>query len=147
MRIGIISDTHGVLRQEVIELLRDCEAIIHTGDIGDEAILKELNLLAPVYAVKGNNDKEDWAKALPERLVVTLEDYKIFIIHDIKECNGSKEYDIVVSGHSHKLKVAEESKQLSINPGSCGKKRFNLPLTLVKLDLEKEKQMSIHYIA
>lgn len=146
MKIGIISDTHGVLKKEVTELLKDCEAILHAGDIGGKQILEELSLLAPVYAVKGNNDKEEWAEELPERLVVTLEGYKIFIIHDVKQCNGVKEYDIVVSGHSHKLKISQEGRQLFINPGACGKKRFQLPLSVVKVDLEDDKKVSIRYL-
>lgn len=146
MRVGIISDTHGVLREDVVCFLEDCEAIIHAGDIGEEWIIRELEKVAPVYAVRGNNDKGEWAKEFPQRLVVSLEENKIFIVHDIKECNGSREYDMVISGHSHKLKISQEGRQLHINPGSCGKKRFNLPLTLVKIDLENDKQIAIHYL-
>ncbi|MGL6174158.1 MAG: metallophosphoesterase family protein [Cellulosilyticaceae bacterium] len=146
MRVGIISDTHGVLNPQVVHWLGDCEAILHAGDVGAKEVLDELKKIAPVYVVKGNNDTAEWAKELPERLVVTLADYKIFIVHDSKECNGSKEYDIVVSGHSHKLKISQEGRQLYINPGACGKKRFNLPLTIVKMDLDENQQLSIHYL-
>lgn len=146
MRVGVISDTHGILNPQVAYLLEDCEAILHAGDVGSKEVLEELKKIAPVYAVRGNNDTAEWAKELPERLVITLGEYKIFIIHDSKECNGCKEYDVVVSGHSHKLKISQEGSRLYINPGACGKKRFNLPLTIVKIDLEEEQQLSIHYL-
>lgn len=146
MKIGILSDTHGILRERVVDILKCCEVIIHAGDIGNQEILETLREIAPVYVVKGNNDKGEWSKLLPERLSIMLKDTTLFIIHDLKQYDRSKEYDIVISGHSHKVHITHEGRQLFINPGGCGKRRFTLPLTCVTLDIEEDKKINIHYI-
>lgn len=128
-KIGIISDTHGLLRPEVIEVLKGCEAVLHGGDINSSRILEELNGIAPTYAVRGNNDKE-WAKDLPETLLIELFGIRFFMVHNKKYIPKSlKDIDIIVYGHSHKYEEKNEHGILRLNPGSCGPRRFTQPIT------------------
>ena len=137
MQIGIISDTHGMLREEVLEKLASCTAIFHAGDVGGSEILTQLNALAPTYVVKGNNDSEEMG--LAETLEISLENYKFYMIHDLKSLKTlPKGYDFVISGHSHQFDVHYKNKATWINPGSCGKSRFGLPLTIVILHLKEQ---------
>jgi putative phosphoesterase len=142
-RIGVISDTHGLLRAEAIEALSGSELILHAGDIGNAQILEELRaMVAPVIAVRGNNDKGVWAKAIHEREVVVIDSISIYMLHDVKELKSdvSKEdFQIVVSGHSHKPLVKERSGVLFLNPGSAGPRRFNLPISVATLTIERGK--------
>lgn len=132
LRIGLISDTHGLLRPEALEFLRGAEHIIHGGDIGDAAILEALRAIAPVTAVRGNNDQGEWAKGLRELERLDIGEVRICVVHDVKGF-AEKGCRIVVSGHSHKPKVEERGGVLYVNPGSAGPRRFSLPVAAGEL--------------
>jgi putative phosphoesterase len=139
--IGLISDTHGLLRQEALRALRGSELIVHAGDVGEPEILERLRELAPVVAVRGNVDAEDWARALPETAVAEAGPVHIYLLHDVKALDldpSAAGFHIVVSGHSHKFGRSERSGVLYINPGSAGPRRFQLPITVARLDLGKK---------
>ena len=133
-RIGIISDTHGLLRPEVAETLKDCEAILHGGDINSAKILDELGRIAPIYVVRGNNDKE-WAKDLQETLSIELCGIRFFMVHNKRYIPKNLEnIDVVVYGHSHKYEEKYINEMLLLNPGSCGPRRFTQPITFAVLE-------------
>ena len=138
-RIGLISDTHGLLREEALTALRGSQLIVHAGDVGDPDILPRLRQIAPVVAVRGNVDTESWARReLPETAVAQAGDISIYVLHDVHalDLNPAKSgFHIVVSGHSHKYLQTEKDGVLYINPGSAGPRRFTLPITLARLDL------------
>ena len=138
-KIGVISDTHGLLRPEVCEALSVCDMIIHGGDINKPEIIEELERIAPLYVVRGNNDKE-WAEHLPASLTFTIEDCKFFLIHNKKEVLGKPEalagIDVVVYGHSHKYAQDMIDGRLWLNPGSCGKRRFDQAITFAIMDVD-----------
>lgn len=137
-RIGLISDTHNLLRPEALDALRGVEHIVHAGDIGSEAILEGLSALAPVTAVRGNNDKGPWARALPETEVLTLGGIHAFVLHDLGELDLDPEaagFAVVISGHSHKPRVEQKGPVLFINPGSAGPRRFRLPVSVGYLEV------------
>jgi putative phosphoesterase len=139
--IGLISDTHGLLRGEALRALRGSELIVHAGDVGEPEILERLRELAPVVAVRGNVDAEDWARALPETAVAEAGPVQIYLLHDVKALDldpSAAGFHIVVSGHSHKFGRSERSGVLYINPGSAGPRRFQLPITVARLDLGKK---------
>jgi uncharacterized protein len=139
-RIGLISDTHGLLRKEALEALRGSELIIHAGDVGKPEILEELRKIAPVVVVRGNVDTEPWAKALPETAVAEVCSVMIYILHDVNALDlnpAAAGFHIVVSGHSHKPGKTERDGVLYINPGSAGPRRFHLPVTVARLNLER----------
>lgn len=134
--IGVISDTHGLLREEVREKLRGCDAILHGGDIHRERVIEELKEIAPVYAVRGNADKEEWAESLPEMLDTELFGIRIKMIHNRKELPGDIEnMDLMVFGHSHKYMDREENGIRFLNPGSCGPRRFHQPVTMALIEV------------
>ena len=138
MKVGVISDTHGLLREEVLEILRGCDYILHGGDINNQGVLDTLGQIAPVYVVRGNNDKE-WAEHLTHDLTVQLEDLKIFMVHNKKETqNLPIDADIVVFGHSHKYFEQVIDGKLWLNPGSCGKRRFGQEISLAVLTIDGE---------
>jgi putative phosphoesterase len=133
MRIGLISDTHGLLRPEALEALAGVAEIIHAGDIGTPEIIEGLRAVAPVHAVHGNNDNGSWADKLPLRLDLTRAGVRIHVLHDVNELAVREEegrFDVVVAGHSHKPRVVEEGRILLVNPGSAGPRRFSLPVTI-----------------
>jgi putative phosphoesterase len=135
-RIGLISDTHGLLRPEALAFLAGCEHIVHGGDIGNAAILEELSKLAPVSAVRGNNDQGPWAEQLPETLLVRFGDVALYALHDLKALAidpVAAGVRVVLSGHSHKPAVDERGGVLYVNPGSAGPRRFSLPIALGEL--------------
>ncbi len=137
-RIGLISDTHGLLRKEAVEALRGSELILHAGDVGKREILEELRKIAPVVAVRGNVDTEPWALALPETAVAEGGSAMIYVLHDVKALDlnpAASGFHIVVSGHSHKPGKTERDGVLYINPGSAGRRRFQLPVTVALLRL------------
>jgi uncharacterized protein len=138
-RIGLISDTHGLLREEALSALHGSELIVHAGDVGDPTILPRLRKIAPVVAVRGNVDTEAWARRdLPETAVAEAGDVSIYILHDVHALDldpAAAGFQIVVSGHSHKYLESEKSGVLYINPGSAGPRRFTLPITVARLDL------------
>jgi hypothetical protein len=134
--VGVISDTHGLVRPEAVAALGGVELILHAGDIGGPEVLEELGAVAPVVAVRGNNDKGAWAEGLPEREVFEVGGVSIYMLHDLKEIELSAEaagYRVVVSGHSHKPSVAERAGVLYLNPGSAGRRRFRLPVSVARL--------------
>lgn len=139
-QIGIISDTHGLLRPEAIDLLRGSDLIVHAGDIGNPGILSQLSAIAPVTAVKGNCDKGELEQTLPESQVIEANSKFIYVIHNIHEIPIDPKaagIDVVVSGHSHKPHIEHKNKMLYINPGSAGVRRFSLPLGVALLYIDK----------
>jgi len=128
--IGLISDTHGLLRPEAVQALDGAELILHAGDVGKPEVLDELRRIAPVIAVRGNVDHGPWAEALPE--TVTVEP-GIFMVHDVKSARIPAGVRAVVSGHSHKALVEERGGVLYVNPGAAGPRRFRLPVTVARL--------------
>lgn len=142
MVIGVISDTHGLLRPEAVAALRGAEHIIHAGDIGDPAILDALREIAPVTAVRGNVDQEAWAKDLPQTELVELEGVSIYVLHILEKLDLKPEaagIEAVICGHSHVPKQEMKGGVLYFNPGSAGPKRFKLPVTVGRLTVEKGK--------
>lgn len=140
MRVGLVSDTHGLLRPEVLEWLRGSDRIVHAGDICAAEILAQLAALAPVTAVRGNNDHGPWAERLREREVLELAGVRIFVVHDLadlKRTPAPAGTRVVVSGHSHKPLVEERAGVLYVNPGSAGPRRFTLPIAAGELRLEQ----------
>lgn len=136
MRIGLISDTHGLLRPEALELLRGSDHIIHGGDIGAPAILETLAAIAPLTVVRGNNDRQDWASQVPDNAVLRVEGVSIFTVHDIADARGNPAAvaaQVIVTGHSHKPLVEERNGVLYVNPGSAGPRRFKLPVSVAEL--------------
>ena len=139
-RIGLISDSHGLLRPEAVEALRGSELIVHAGDVGKPEILEALRKIAPVVAVRGNVDTAHWAQALPETAVAEAGAVLIYVLHDVKALDLNPTvagFHIVVSGHSHKPGKTEREGVLYINPGSAGPRRFQLPITVAILRLER----------
>jgi len=141
MILGLISDTHGLLRDNALRALQNSGRIIHAGDVGDPEILEALASFAPVTAVRGNVDTAEWATKLPPTTVVKIGAVRIYVLHDVKELKRSSipsGTSIVVSGHSHKPGQATREGILYINPGSAGPRRFNLPITVARLDLDRK---------
>lgn len=149
MVIGIVSDTHGLLRQEAKESLRDCDLIIHGGDIGQLEVIEELKEISKVEFIKGNCDKgEEFCKILDAN-IVNIENLKIYIVHDISKIGidlKKENIDIVIYGHSHKSNVHIENGILYINPGSIGPRRFKLPTTMAKLYIGDNKEYKVDFI-
>ncbi len=137
--IGVISDTHGLLRREALEALQGSELILHAGDIGPSDIIEQLRAIAPVHVVRGNCDHGPWAQALPETEVVSVGDTDIYMIHDLGllDLNPSAAgLAAVICGHSHHPNVEERDGVLYLNPGSAGPRRFSLPVSVAHLYLE-----------
>jgi uncharacterized protein len=149
-RIGLISDTHGLLRPEATALLRASDAIVHAGDIGNAGILAELAGLAPVTAVRGNNDKGPWAEAIPDTEVLRVGDVVIYVLHDLAGLDVdpvAAGFHVVVSGHSHRPLVQERDGVLYVNPGSAGPRRFKLPIAVGELQIVGGSvQAHIHHV-
>jgi putative phosphoesterase len=147
-RIGVVSDTHGLLRPQALAFLRGSDFVIHAGDVGDEAILKDLASIAPLIAVRGNNDRAPWARSVRETEVLRVERASIYVIHDIAELDVdpvAAGFHVVVSRHSHKPSITEKGGVLYLNPGSAGRRRFKLPITLATLEITPEGiQPEIH---
>ena len=136
MKIGVLSDTHGLLRPEVLEALSGCAAILHGGDINRQDIIDELERIAPVYVVRGNNDRE-WAERIPLTLDFTLGGLRVAMAHKKKDLpEDLSPYDLAVFGHSHKYAESRQGRTLLLNPGSCGPRRFNQAITLAVLEAE-----------
>jgi putative phosphoesterase len=138
LRVGLISDTHGLLRAEATAFLRGCDHIVHAGDIGSHGVLRELSQIAPVTAVRGNNDKGSWAEALPETDLIRLGEVFLYAIHDLAQLDldpQSAAVSVVVSGHSHQPLIREHSGVLYVNPGSAGPRRFKLPIAVAELNI------------
>jgi uncharacterized protein len=139
LRIGLISDTHGLLRPEALAFLDGCDHIIHGGDIGSPAILERLAAIAPLSVVRGNNDTGPWAEAIPETLLLRFDGVGVLAIHDLKELAldpRAHDVRVVITGHSHKPSQAERDGVLYVNPGSAGRRRFSLPISIGELNVE-----------
>ena len=135
-RVGLISDTHGLLRLEALAFLRGSDFIVHAGDIGDAAVLEELRRLAPLTAVRGNNDNGPWAKSIAETEVLEVGEVLIYVLHDLAEMDldpVQAGFRVVVSGHSHNPRIEERDGVLYVNPGSSGPRRFKLPIAVAEL--------------
>jgi len=139
MKIAILSDTHGLLRPEAEEHLKTADAILHGGDINRQSIVDRLEQYAPLYIVRGNNDRE-WAEAIPHHLTFTLDGVTFYMVHNRKEVPGDLTgVDVVVYGHSHKYGEAEKDGILWLNPGSCGPRRFHQEITMMMAELAQGK--------
>ena len=139
LRVGLISDTHGLLRPQAKAFLQRSDRIVHAGDICDPRILDDLESIAPVTAVRGNNDRGTWAAQLPETELLHVGEVPIYVIHDLADLDiesTAGDVRVVVSGHSHKPRVEERNGILYVNPGSCGPRRFRLPIALGELIVE-----------
>lgn len=134
--IGVISDTHGLVRDEALSALRGVEMILHAGDIGAPEIIPRLEEIAPVKAVRGNNDRDPWARGIPETEVVQVGGIQIYMLHNLAEIDldpAAAGFQVVVSGHSHVPKSERRAGVLYLNPGSAGPRRFTLPISLARL--------------
>jgi putative phosphoesterase len=136
--IGVISDTHGLLRPEVFDVFRGVGLILHAGDIGSTEVLDGLKKLAPVIAVRGNNDTGAWAKRIPETEIVRAGSIEIYMVHDVKAIawDSARKCEVVVSGHSHRPSIDERDGVLFLNPGSAGPRRFKLPISVAKISID-----------
>jgi uncharacterized protein len=142
LRVGIVSDTHGLLRPEAKIFAGTCDYIIHGGDIGSQSILDELAALAPLIAVKGNNDRQAWAAHLPETEMIRVGGVFVYVIHDISQIDidpRAAGVQVIVSGHSHKPLIEQRDGILYVNPGSCGPRRFTLPISVGEMMVEGTK--------
>ena len=136
MKIGVISDTHGLLRSEVVDKLRSCDAILHAGDVNKPEILDALRAIAPLHVVRGNNDK-DWAEELPQTLRLELGGVRILMIHNKRELPKELgDAQLIVFGHSHKYFEQTIDGRLWLNPGSCGKRRFDQEISFALLHID-----------
>jgi len=134
VRVGVISDTHGLVRPEAVKALRGVDLIVHAGDIGTPDVLDQLRAIARVVAIRGNNDRGAWARTLPERDTLRVAGARIHVIHDVNELDAELgDIDVVVSGHSHRPGIVERDGTLYLNPGSAGPRRFSLPVTVAHL--------------
>ncbi len=142
MKVGVISDTHGLLRPQAVEALLGSQLIIHAGDVGDPDVLEALRLIAPVYAIRGNVDKEEPLSRLPNTRTVSVEQARLLVIHDVNELGKEpvlRGVQAVIFGHSHRARLERRDNILFLNPGSAGPQRFKLPVTLAWLNTEGNK--------
>lgn len=138
MQVSVISDTHGLVRPEAIAALSGSELILHAGDIGKPEVLEALQAIAPVIAVRGNNDTEPWAERIPERETIAIEGLSVHLLHIATELDFNPKtagVQIVISGHSHKPSIQDLNGVLFLNPGSAGPRRFKLPITIAHLQI------------
>jgi putative phosphoesterase len=136
--VGVLSDTHGLVRPEALAALRGCELILHAGDVGTPAVLEALRGLAPVVAIRGNNDRGAWAEALPRTEVVEVGEALLYLVHDAAELDldpVAAQLAAVISGHSHRPSARVRDGVLYLNPGSAGPRRFRLPVALARLEV------------
>lgn len=151
MRIGLVSDTHGLVRPEALAALADSDAIVHAGDIGSPDVLAALAQLAPVHAIRGNNDTAAWAREMPETLSLEFAGVRLFVLHDLKTlprfgCPPGTQ--VVVCGHSHRPQVAEDARGFTVaNPGSAGPRRFSLPVSCAHLDIRAGGRFDLRIVA
>jgi len=134
--VGVISDTHGIVRPEAKNALKDSDLILHAGDVGTPDVLKQLRAIAPTIAVRGNVDRDAWAQSLPLTEIVEVGEVRIYVLHDLSDFDldpRAAELAVVVSGHSHRPTAEVRGGVLFLNPGSAGPRRFSLPLTIAKL--------------
>jgi len=135
-RVGVIADTHGLLRPEATRALRGVDLIVHAGDVGNAEVLERLRAIARVVAVRGNNDRDAWARALRERETIVVAGVRLLVIHDVNELHADPAtlgVRVVVAGHSHRPSIDERDGVLFLNPGSAGPRRFTLPVSVAML--------------
>jgi uncharacterized protein len=147
--LGLISDTHGLLREEALRALQGSDLILHAGDVGGREILDRLKAIAPVVAVRGNVDEDDWGRRLPPTEVVHAGSTSIYMLHILKDLDldpAAAGFGIVVYGHSHRAEQTTKKGVLFLNPGSAGPKRFRLPITVARLDLQA-KPWRVEFVA
>jgi putative phosphoesterase len=138
VEVGVVSDTHGLLRPEAVQALQGVDVILHAGDVGDPLILQQLVSLAPVFVVRGNVDRAPWAYALPSTEVVEVAGVTFFMLHELEQLDldpAEAGIDVVVYGHSHRPDAEEKDGVLYLNPGSAGPRRFDLPVTVARLSI------------
>ena len=138
IRVGLISDTHGLMRPEALAALEGVSHIVHAGDIGTAEILTQLGAIAPVTAIRGNNDKGTWARGIAEHEVVEIAGKSIYVLHDLKDLDldpVASGFAVVVTGHSHKPLITTRNDVLYVNPGSAGPRRFTLPISIAMLEI------------
>lgn len=141
MRIGVISDTHGLLRPEALDALVGVQLLIHAGDVGAPEILTQLKAIAPVFAVRGNVDTQSWAQELPMTTVVETSGFQFYVLHNLRDLDLNPQaagFDAVISGHTHQAEQRLERGVLYLNPGSAGPRRFQLPVTLALLEVSRK---------
>lgn len=141
LRVGVISDTHGLLRPEALSALAGVQHLIHAGDVGAPEVLERLAMLAPVTAVRGNNDYGDWAAQLPEATTFELAGLRLHLLHNLAELAvdpAERGIRVVLAGHSHRPVVRESGGVLYVNPGSAGPRRFRLPVSVALLEIRGE---------
>ncbi len=147
--LGVLSDTHGLLRPEAVAALRDVGTILHAGDVGKEAVLAPLAALAPVVAIRGNVDRGDWAQHLPPTEIVEVGGVLIYMVHDVHDLDldpRAASVRVVISGHSHQPSIREDHGVLYLNPGSAGPRRFKLPVSVARLEIDARGQVTAHLI-
>ena len=146
---GVISDTHGLLRPEALAALRGVDSILHAGDVGKEAVLAPLAAIAPLVAIRGNVDRGEWAQSLPLTETVEAGGVLIHLVHDVHDLDlnpRAASIRVVISGHSHQASLREEDGVLFLNPGSAGPRRFKLPVSVARLEVRADGQVSARLI-
>jgi putative phosphoesterase len=145
MRVGVLSDTHGLLRPEAVDALDGSDLLIHAGDVGDAETLARLHALGPpLHAVRGNVDRGGWARALPETAVVEADGFLLYVLHDVAALDldpRAAGFSAVIYGHSHRPEIHWREGVLHLNPGSCGPRRFDLPTSIALLELTAEREV------
>lgn len=147
MRVGLIADTHGLLRPEAVAFLRGSDRIVHAGDVGNADVIERLADLAPVTVVRGNNDKGPWADAIAPTEVVQIDDVSIYVLHDLADLDldpAAAGFRVVVFGHSHRPSSETRDGVLYINPGSAGPRRFKLPISVAELKIVAGSVTPVH---
>lgn len=147
--VGLISDTHGLLRPSAVEWLQGCDLIVHAGDVGDPAVLETLRRIAPLAAVRGNNDRAAWAEDVPESVTLRAGACTIHVVHDIATLAidpVAARVDVVVFGHSHKPLQERRDGVLFVNPGSAGPRRFKLPISAARLRVDDEGSVEVEFV-
>ncbi|HTO12302.1 MAG TPA: metallophosphoesterase family protein [Candidatus Binatia bacterium] len=140
--LGVIADTHGLVRPEALAALAGVERIVHAGDIGNRQVLEALERVAPVTAVRGNNDRDGWAAGIPETEIVEVGGVSLYLLHDLHELDlepRAAGFAAVISGHSHQPRVEERDGVLYLNPGSAGPRRFRLPISVATLTIDQAR--------
>jgi putative phosphoesterase len=149
LKIGLISDTHGLLRPQALAALRGSDFIVHAGDIGDASILEQLAAIAPVTAVRGNNDCEAWAGPVPERAELNALGRRILVVHSLQQLGkgfDTSGLSVIVSGHSHRPRQDRRDGVLYVNPGSAGPRRFSLPVSMGELLIDERDAIEVRLI-
>jgi putative phosphoesterase len=140
--VGVVSDTHGLVRPQALAALKGADAILHAGDIGSPDVLTALEAIAPTFAVRGNNDRDAWGRALPLTEVVEFGAHLVYLLHDIADLDldpAAAGFSAVIHGHSHKPSIEERDGVLYLNPGSAGPRRFKLPIAVARLRLNEHR--------